>query len=159
MVWQKKPLLISCLLAAVAAGAAGEIELREGTTVRLAASQEAARILGEEDAFIASMSPFDRSARVETDREVSKEEFLEFAARQARDFSEAESGKLEMIFSSIRKKFGVLELKPNLPATITVVKTTGREEGRAAYCRGTAIVLPSITGGSIHLTRESAHYA
>ena len=43
MVWQKKPLVMACLLAAVAAGAAGELVLQEGTTVRLAAAQEAAR--------------------------------------------------------------------------------------------------------------------
>ena len=28
------------------------------------------------------------------------------------------------------------------PATIRLIKTTGEEEGRAAYCRGDSIVLP-----------------
>ncbi len=122
--------------------AAAEIKLQEGTTVRLADKEEAAGILGTEDEFIEAMSPFDRSARMQTDRDVSKEEFVDFIALQARSFSEAEGEKLKVIFASIREKLSALNLKLRLPATITLIKTTGKEEGGAAYCRGGAIVLP-----------------
>ena len=139
----KESLIMALLvLACLPCGTVAEIKLQDNTTVHLADKKEAAKILGTEDEFIAAMSPFDRSARMQTDREVSKKEFLKFVVLQARSFSNAESERLKVTFASIRKKLSTLNLKLGLPPTITVIKTTGEEEGGAAYCRGRVIVIP-----------------
>ena len=52
------------------------------------ATPETARnILTNRDAFINALSPFDRSARMQTDRSVSEEEFLAFLGENVRRWS------------------------------------------------------------------------
>jgi len=99
-----------------------------------------ARVLSARDTFVQAMSPFDRSARLKTDKDVSEAEYLAFAARQARDWSSAEKARLRPILESFRVKTAGLNLR--FPPTILLLTTTGLEEGMAAYCRGTSIVIP-----------------
>ena len=54
------------------------VNLREGCTVRFASVRKGAEILGRKDDFIQRLSPFDRAARMKTDRSISGGEFLKF---------------------------------------------------------------------------------
>lgn len=135
-----RPFAIALLAGATAAFTPGAFELGPGTRVELATAVEGARLLSSRDAFVEEMSPFDRGARLKTDRDVSEAEYLAFAAKQARDWTATEKARLEGILVAFRGKTARLDLP--LPPAIVFVKTTGLEEGMAAYCRGASVVLP-----------------
>ena len=142
---------------------AAEISLQKTTTVRILDKTEAAKTLVTADAFTMRMSRFDRSARMQTDRQVSEKELLEFAAGQAISFSDTQKQELREVFGAIDKKIAGLKLKLMLPPVITVIQTTGKEEGGAAYCRGNSIILPKnvVEGGQEiiqdYITHELFH--
>jgi len=101
---------------------------------------EARKILTTRDIFILSLSPFDRASRLKTESSVSQNVFLDFISKQTLDWGSFESTGVESILESIISKLDQYSLK--FPKKVSIVKTTGREEGNAAYCRGNAIVLP-----------------
>jgi hypothetical protein len=132
------------LLLSLMAGA--PVEIGPGSTADFATAAEGARILTVRDVFVAAMSPFDRSARLKTDRQVPEEEYLAFVSRQTRDWTETETGALRGILERFRSATASLDLP--LPPIVHFVKTTGDEEGHAAYCRDSAVILPAnVIGG------------
>jgi hypothetical protein len=139
-------------LAQGAPGTAPEqgVTVRPGTRAVLATAEEGARLLSQRDAFVAAMSPFDRSARLQVGREVPEPEYLSFVAKQTLDWSASERDRLGAILEWFARDTARWSLP--LPPVVTFVKTTGLEEGRAAYCRGAAVVLPENVVGD-----ESGH--
>jgi hypothetical protein len=136
-------LLAGCLPAALIAAepaTPNEVSLGRGIVVQLASAEEGRQVLAMRDAFIDELSPFDRQARLRSDREVSADEVLRHAAEQARDWNEDETQRIVAALTPLAARLARWELP--LPKTVLVVKTTGEEEGNAAYCRGAAIVLP-----------------
>ena len=131
-------------LASVAsrAAAADDAAVAIGTSsrARFATAAEAGDVLTRRDGFVSTMSPFDRSARLEVGREVPEKEYLAFVAKEVREWSAAERGLLRPILDQFREM--TAKWKMDFPAEVLFLKTTGREEGRAAYCRGAAVVLP-----------------
>ena len=101
---------------------------------------EARTMLAARDEFIVRMSPFDRASRMKTDRDVSEAQFLEFVASAAEGWNRREKEKVESAFRAV--KTAVINLSLPLPKQVYVVKTSGLEEGKVAYTRGTAIFLP-----------------
>ncbi len=102
--------------------------------------EEGRKALSARDEFIAALSPFDRAARLKSEQDVGEKEFLAFVADQVRPWTEAETARVEACFAAIEKKTKGFQL--GLPDPVLVVKTTGAEEGDAAYTRGDAVVLP-----------------
>ena len=97
--------------------------------------------LRTEDIYIKNLSAFDRSSRLKTNRKINDLEFLEFISEQARDWSAGEEEKISGIMFPINSAFS--EYNMFFPEEIIFIKTTGLEEGNAAYCRGNnVIVLP-----------------
>lgn len=133
-------LVILFLGSTFAHAASTDTRLHDKTVVRFLDVNEATKILTQRDNFITMMSPFDRSARLKTDRKVTREEFLEFVSQQIVSWKISEIKKLRKIVREI----GELPLMSNLnlPKIIPIIKTTGGEEGQAAYHRSEAIVLP-----------------
>ena len=116
------------------------LELQRGTEIVFAGVEEAKQRLTIKDDFINSLSPFDRSARLKTDQTVSEKEFIEHLANQVSSWTDNEKNKIRAIIESISDPLKPFELK--FPQKILLIKTTGREEGGAAYCRPNAIVIP-----------------
>lgn len=116
------------------------LKLQEGTELVFAEVEDAKKRLTTKDAFIESLSSFDRSARLKTDKYVSEKEFLEHIANQIRPWVPYEKNRIRAVVVSIANKLGRLKL--NFPRKILLIKTTGKEEGKAAYCRPNAVVLP-----------------
>ena len=133
------------------------IEIRAGTKVEFASAADGARLLASRDVFVQAMSPFDRSARLKTDRDVTEAEYLAFVSRQAMNWTEGEKLKLRAILESFRARTAGLDLR--FPPNISLLKTTGLEEGMAAYCRGASIVLPAkvIQGEPAELQSTVVH--
>ena len=105
-----------------------------------ASQAEGRQILGARDDFVQRLSPFDRSARKKTDKAVSEAELLDFIGKNVVDWTKEEMETVQAAIQAIQALLGELPL--SLPRTVQFIKTTGTEEGNAAYTRGTAIVLP-----------------
>ena len=110
------------------------------TNVHFASQGEGRQILVAKDDFIQRLSPFDRSARMKTDKTVSEGELLEFIGRNVVDWTKEEMQTVQAAIEAIHPL--LRELPLSLTPTVQFIKTTGAEEGNAAYTRGTAIVLP-----------------
>lgn len=109
-------------------------------SLHFASLEEGREILRTRDGFIRRLSPFDRAARLKTDRDVSETEFLNFVAGKVIEWDSADRERVEQAFDRIRPALGEFSL--NWPESVHFVHTTGEEEGGAAYTRGKAVVLP-----------------
>jgi hypothetical protein len=119
--------------------ASADVQLGK-TTVHFASQSEGRQILTAKDEFIQRLSPFDRSARIKTDKAVSEDELLAFIGRNVAEWSKDETQTMQAAIEALQPLLRDLPL--SLPPMVQVIKTTGREEGNAAYTRATAIVLP-----------------
>ena len=127
------------------------------TAIVPADAATAAKWLGQADRFTRALSRFDRQSRLQTEREVSDAEFLRFASKAALDWKEDELQRLKTAWAEVAKRWS--KYRPPLPKTIHLIKTSGREEGAAAYCRGAAIILPQskLRGNARKLQRLLTH--
>ena len=132
-----------------------DTKLNDQTVVVFATVENGKKILGQKDDFVARMSPFDRAARMKTDKSVSEKEYLSFVNRNILPWDKNEVAKLETVLKSINRKLSELSL--TFPKTIYIIKTTGKEEGGAAYTRSNAIVLPKSMLTSNSLQKTIAH--
>jgi len=137
--------LLALFVASMFVANAAEVEFQPGTAVEFPTKEQTAKLLVERDDFIKGLSPFDRSARLKTDKDVSEKEFLAFIGGEAAEWTEAEKIRVGGVLENIKTKIAGLKLR--LPATIRMLKTSGNEEGMAAYCRGPSIVVPQNLAG------------
>ena len=128
---------LACLGATVALALSGPAP---APGIRFASVQEGQEILRTRDGFIRRLSPFDRAARLKTDREVSEPEFLNFVSSKVIAWSGADRERVEQAIERVRPALG--EFPVSWPESVYFVHTTGEEEGGAAYTRGKAIILP-----------------
>jgi len=105
--------------------------------------ESARQLLTTRDAFVERLSPFDRAARMKTNGIVTEALFLEFVAASAMEWAPAERERIRAAYDLIRP--GLKRLGTPLPAAVRLIKTSGREEGKAPYTRGNAIILPGST--------------
>ena len=118
---------------------AGDIRLGTNTIISFAGVEAGKKILTSRDDFVSALSPFDRAARMKTDREVSEKDYLEFVGQSVMPWLPEDTNKIADIFQIMGKKLAAWNLP--FPSTITFIKTSGREEGNASYTRQNAIVL------------------
>ncbi|HAV63263.1 MAG TPA: hypothetical protein DCY13_12975 [Verrucomicrobiales bacterium] len=115
--------------------------LIEGASrIALATPERGRALLGERDEFIRALSAFDRSARIKREGAITETEFLEFVAGQVREWTAADTSVLEPAIQRVQGHLAGWRLA--LPETVWLIKTTGKEEGDAAYTRGNAVILP-----------------
>jgi hypothetical protein len=128
------------LASAVPRPVLGDVMLGSNTRIRFATVDEARALISTRDDFVERLSPFDRAARVKTDREVSESEFLGFVRTNVLAWDEGDKAKLGQVAADLGPRLAALSLP--LPKQVDLVKTTGAEEGGAEYTRGKAIYYP-----------------
>jgi hypothetical protein len=121
-------------------GADAAMPLSESSVVTFADEAAGRKVLTAKDEYIAALSPFDRQVRRRTDQAVTEEFFLKSAADQVVPWNDDEMKRMAEVVAAVHRKVAPFHLP--LPKTVLLVKTTGQDEGNAAYTRGTAIVLP-----------------
>lgn len=117
-----------------------QIGIGSDTTIVFATVDEGRQILTAHDDFVRRMSPFDRAARMKTDSAISEDDFVEFVNKNILPWTNTEKEKITSAFQDIQQELEALSLP--FPEKVFIVKTTGNEEGGAAYTRATAIVFP-----------------
>ncbi|MEQ8785706.1 MAG: hypothetical protein RIC55_05385 [Pirellulaceae bacterium] len=138
------PLLTLAACLAPKDGLAAEptrLPLHGDTVFQLASIQQGRELMLEQDAFSQSLSRFDRQSRLDTQREVTTEELLQFAAQQVLPWTDEDARRVAEVTSSLRTKLE--PLGDIFPAEVLLIHTTGRGEGDAAYTRGNAVILPT----------------
>ena len=122
-----------------------------------ATRQEGRDILTARDEFVEQMSPFDRSCRMRTDRDVTIKEYLDFVSNNVLAWEKEDEERIQPIIAGMESK--LKRFAPFLPDRVYLVKTTGNEEGGAAYTRGGAIVIPRgmIPADPVTLYRLLSH--
>jgi hypothetical protein len=144
MIAIRLPLTLRVLLLAQFVGTAGvsraEIPLNDRSNLVFASVEAGREVLTDRDDFVERMSPFDRASRMKVAGEVSEQRYLEFVGQHVLEWSEAERERIRETLRDVRKDLDGLAIP--FPPTVLLVKTTGAEEGGAAYTRANAIVLP-----------------
>jgi len=123
--------------------------LPDGTTVFAASLATGRELLTTVDPNIQNQSPFDRQSRVESSSSVDQAAYLDFLAQQVMEWSPNEivalSDQKKGIIASIDAKFKRLDFP--LPKSVWLVKTTGREQGKAAYTRQLNVIALPVNSG------------
>jgi hypothetical protein len=120
--------------------AAQETPLHGETVLKFASVEEGRAALTQRDLFVRSMSRYDKQARLGTTEDVADEEYFRFVSAAVEAWPEKEVEALIAAADSIRKRLEPYRVP--FPKTVLLVRTSGQEEGGAAYCRGNAVVLP-----------------
>jgi hypothetical protein len=136
---------------------ATEVAITDRTVLAFAEPREGAEAITRRDNYILQMSPFDRQVRLKTDRAVSEQEVLTMFAQNVAAWQPGEIERITPIVESLAAKLAPWKLP--LPPRVLLIKTSGREEAGAAYCRGAAIVLPQnmVDGDQAKLATILAH--
>jgi hypothetical protein len=113
-----------------------------GSTVELLDSASAATENAKADAYTKALTPFDLQIRLGIANGATEKDYLARSASQARNWPEDEQQQLKKSFAEIEAFLKANNIKLNLPATIQLIKTAGKEEFEAeGYTRGNRIVL------------------
>jgi len=134
-------IIIALASVVIPASASAEITLGGKTAFVFANVEQGRKILCQRDEFLQRLSPFDRSARMKTDRPVSQEAYLQFLATNVLSWTDEERATVESALKSLQPSIEALALP--WPEAIYLIKTTGNEEAGACYTRSNAIVLPA----------------
>jgi hypothetical protein len=111
-----------------------------GSTVIFASVEQGQEILASRDDFLNNLSTFDKRARVGTEEQVSMDAFISFLRGEVRQWENADRKKITAILEEYRSS--LRRHRVRLPEQLYFVTTSGNEEGRAAYCRRSTVVLP-----------------
>ncbi|MBL8645473.1 MAG: hypothetical protein JNK21_16185 [Rhodospirillaceae bacterium] len=123
------------LLAALSANAWGK-----DLAFAFATAEEGRAILTARDDYVQRLSPFDRAAKMKTDRDLTEQEYLTLVGQNALDWPADEKAMVQAVLADVGPRVNALNL--SWPDAVMFVKTTGAEEGDAAYTRANAIFLP-----------------
>ena len=147
--------LCCALLSSICSGA--DVQFGNKATIHFASGSEGRKVLTAKDEFVRQMSPFDRSSRLKTDKPVTEAEYLAFIGKNVTEWSTEERQGVESALTKIAA--GLRDWSLPFPATIQLIRTTGAEEGKAAYTRGTAVMIPKaeLGKGPDYLTRLICH--
>lgn len=134
-----------------------EVRLSERTVIRFASPEEGREAIAKPDAFTAALSKFDLQCRLKTDQELKTADLLKLYADNVTAWPEEEVALVTTAIEFVRGR--IADFKIPQPTTILLIRTTGKEEAGAAYCRGPAIVLPAnmIRQSEAGLQRLLAH--
>jgi len=138
----RHPFICTLVLLILSVSSDADVALSNRTAMHFASPSEGKKLLTAKDDFIRHLSPFDRSARMKLDRPVSEGEFLTFVEGNVSAWTKEEMQAIQGAVKKIEPRLHDLAL--SFPSTVQLIKTTGTEEGNAAYTRGTAIVIPKV---------------
>ena len=136
-----RSLWLTYLLLGGSVNADDGLTLAPGIEISFLTREAGADFLAKPDDFVKTLSPFDRASRMQVGRVVRQAEFLKHVRAQVLGWEKAETEKISVLLKKLRPRMTGLKLP--WPKTIHLIKTTGKEEGNAAYTRRSALILPA----------------
>ena len=112
----------------------------QNRAILFSTKQEAQTIISTKDEFIKRLSYIDRAVRMKTNVLPTEELFLDFLSANVLEWEEEEKENISSLMQGISTKME--KLTAAFPEQITFIKTTGKEESNAGYCRENNIFLP-----------------
>ena len=97
-------------------------------------------LLMQRDDYVTRMSPFDRAARMKTDKDVAERQYLDFVGAAVLPWKPDEESSVRAAWRELSPELARLALP--FPNVIHFVKTNGAGEGDAEYTRANEIVFP-----------------
>ena len=136
-------LVIYFLLACgnVAHGETLAVQLGDAREIEFLDVETAANRLSTSDVFTKTTEALERQFRLQSHTSISEQQLLTFAGEQALTWDEKETASLRTIIDTLGGRITKQKWKVPFPQRIEFIKTTGKEEGEAAYCRGNVIIL------------------
>ncbi len=111
------------------------------TEIHFASRETAKALLGTSDDYTRSLSLFDIKAKTKNKKASREKDYLDFAADQALEWTVAEIEAFKKTIRSAERRIKNLKITLDLPAKISIVKSTEGEEGDNNYTRLTFIVM------------------
>lgn len=139
--WQLFVAMLSLLGCPAILAKAQELPLHDESTIKFATVEEGRAAITKNDLYVRSQSRYDRQSRLKSVEDVSDEEYFRFVSAAVEPWPEDQVAALTSTIESIRKRLAPYKLP--LPKQVLLVRTSGVEEGEAAYCRGNAVMLPA----------------
>jgi hypothetical protein len=145
------------IFASVAAAETSAVRFSPRTKVQLVDQKQGQELIARRDDFTKALSRFDVQSRLKTNRDVTPDDLLTLYADNVTDWPADDAANVTAALEAVRDALKAFDVP--LPETVFIVRTTGREESGAAYCRGPAIVLPQtqLRAGGASLQRLVAH--
>jgi hypothetical protein len=112
-----------------------------GTKVTFATAKKGAAIITANDDYLSRISPFDCQSKMQTNAAVTQDDLVRFMGANTLEWRKEEKQKVAAAIDIFRGLSAALSLP--LPPEVFFVKTTGKEEGGAAYTRANAIFFPA----------------
>ena len=117
-----------------------QVKINDRTTIDFATIDKGRVILGAKDDYTAKLSRFDFAAKMHTSKEVNELDYCALAADSVVNWTDEEKKNIEPVLEQVDKDFAFI--KWQLPATVYLIKTNGKEENSMSYTRGNGVVLP-----------------
>lgn len=134
-----------------------EVPFYKGSTIVLNDIESAKKLLLTKDDYIQGLSTFDLQSKMMVFQAPQIDEFMKFQAEQVIPWTPEEIQFWVSLLKNLKLDFEKFSDVP-IPEKIIISKTTGKEEGDAAYTRGTCgiffpglfLKLPNLPGIVIH---------
>ncbi len=128
-----------------------EVEFVGETKLIFTSKEEAAALMGTSDEYSQGLSKFDIASRTHNPANNQEQQYLAFAAAQARDWQEDEITVLKVKINQVKDKMEKLGLNLKFPKEIKLIKSSLEEEGGViSYTRANYIVMKGdVTEGFI----------
>lgn len=106
---------------------------------KLATIKKGKQLISEDDQYLRELLPHEYALKMNKNKQVNRDEFIDFLKSCVLEWQERESLKLKCILTEITQD---LNLRINMVKPIYIVKTSGLEEWNSAYTRENAIIIP-----------------
>lgn len=124
------------------------VQLGSRSIIRCASQEEGAKILGKVDEFARRLSPFDRSAMLKKEGDVSSDEILAFVSGKVKPWKDDERKTILRVAGAAAGKIDWVTIP--WPQEIVLIKSSER----VPYTRQHAIVFPQMIVGFPEATLE-----
>ncbi|MEX2592396.1 MAG: hypothetical protein WD426_06450 [Anditalea sp.] len=134
-----------------------EVPFIEGTTIVFNSKDEASKLLGTSDRYTQELSKFDVISKTESKSNTTEQDYLDYAAQQALDWTDEEKASVRAQILGVRTKIEDKGLNLDFPEKINLVKSSMNEEGGfTSYTRENYIVIKGSVSEE-YITHELFH--
>jgi len=116
-----------------------KLNTKSNTKIVLIDGSKAVEEFSRKDLYMDNMSEFDLQSRLNTDKSVTVDDYINFIVKQILPWDKVYSTRLIKAINALNKKELLKQLE--FPSEIYFILTNGKDESRSAYCRNMNLVI------------------